>query len=197
MDSTARIPVDIDTRVARAKLKQLYRDTTRTKKRITGAAQRTSRMATRAFAFTGAAAVIGKFQNNTSNGNVDPIQESLTPYYAQAQQMLDDGLGYSAKARKSAREQTKAAFALYVGGTGQKAGMRSFYDTVNSMQQDVESGRNLLRNDPRFVGADPAGATKAAIKGNLNLFLLNLEASSPMLLLKNGFAYIVEGITAD
>lgn len=195
MDSTARIPVDIDTRAARAKLKQLYRDTARAKKRITGAAQRTSRMATRAFAFTGAAAVIGKFQNNTSN--VDVIQESLTPYYAQAQQMLDDGLGYSAKARKSAREQTKAAFALYVGSTGQKAGMRSFYDTVNSMQQDVESGRNLLRNDARFVGADPVGATKAAIKGNLNLFLLNLEASSPMLLLKNGFAYIVEGITAD
>lgn len=197
MADNVRIPVDLDTKEARAKLKQLKRDKERARKRITTAARRTSRVASRAFAFTGAAAVIGKFQNNEPSGNVDIVGEAFTPIRAMAQQVVDEGLGFSAKARTSAREQTKAAFAITVGRTGELAGARDFYDTVERIQKDVESGRNLIRQDPRFLGPDLGTVTKAAIKGNLELFVKNLQTARPMRLLMQGFDYIVEGIKAD
>ncbi|MCP4794039.1 MAG: hypothetical protein GY882_12030 [Actinomycetia bacterium] len=197
MDEKVNIPVGVDTRKAKSDLAQLNREKARTGKRINAAARRTSRVATRAFAFTGVAATIGKFQSNESSGNVNPVDEALTPLRAAGQQFIDDGLGFSAKARKSAREQTKAAFAYQVGRTGDTAGMRDFYNTASKIQQDVESGRNLIRRDPRFVGPDPMAAGKAAVKGHLKLFFKNLEAANPMRTLMRGFEYVAEGIAAE
>jgi hypothetical protein len=197
MTDNVDIPVDVDTRKAKADLKQLHRAKGRATKRVSSAARRTSRMATRAFAFTGAASVVGKFQNNEPSGKVDILAEALVPYYAKAQNLIDKELGYSARARRSAREQTKAAFAYRVGRTGETSGMRDFYNTVAKIQSDVESGRNLVRQDPRFIGADPMTAGKAALKGNLALFLKNLEASQPFRLLLKGADYVVDGIEAD
>ena len=195
--TTAKVPVDTDTRQAKADLRELNTNRARARKRASAAVKRTSRMATRAFAFTGAASAVGKFKNNEPTANVDMIAEALTPYYAKASEMMDNQLGYSAKARRSAREQTKAAFAYHVGKTGQTAGMRGFFNTVNQMQSDVESGRHLVRQDPRFIGVDPGSATKAAIKGNLALFLKNLSASNPAQALTQGFDYIIEGLNAE
>lgn len=197
MAETVRIPVDVDTRKAKADLKQLSRDKVRAKKRVTSAARRTSRMAIRAFAFTGVAAAVNKFQNNEPSGNVSIFGEALTPYYAKAQQMADRQLGFSAKARRSAREQTKASFAYTVGKTGELAGMRDFFNTVSRIQRDVESGRNIIRQDPRFIGPDPGTVLKAAVKGNLELLFKNLQSVNAMRLLMQGFDYVVEGIKAD
>lgn len=192
-----KIPVEVDTRKAKADLKQLNSDKVRAGKRITSAARRTSRMATRAFAFTGAAATIGKFNNNEPSGKADMFGEALSPYYAKWQQETDRALGLSGKARKSAREQTKAAFAYRVGNTGSTVGMREFYNTVSRIQSDVESGRNILRQDPRFLGPDLSTASKAALKGNIGLFFVNLQAAHPVRLLKQGIDYVVEGLSAE
>lgn len=197
MSDNVRIPVEIDTREAKAKLKQLHKDKGRTQKRITSAARRTSRMATRAFAFTGATSVISKFKNNEPGGNVSMYDEAMSPFLAKTQQFTDEQLGWSAKARKSAREQTKAAFAYHVGKTGNMAGATDFYNTVSKIQADVESGRNLIRQDPRFLGPDVSGATGAAITGNIAIFFQNLSASNPITQLIMGADYIIDGINAD
>ena len=221
MSNNVRIPVEVDTREAQAKLKQLSKDKGKSKKRITSAARRTSRMAMRAFAFTGAASVIGKFQTNepggnvdiygeatassmgsfqtnAPSGNVDLIGEALTPFMAALTQKADDELGYSATARKSAREQTKAAFAHYVGRTGDMAGATNFYNTVSKMQTDVESGRNILRQDPRFIGPDLATATKTVLNGNLERFGTTLGAIGGLgSSLLDGMQYLIDGVSAD
>ena len=197
MKDDVRIPVEVDTNEARTKLKQLGNDKKRAGKRITSAARRTSRMATRAFAFTGAASVIGKFQNNEPSGNVDVFGEALAPTWAAATQLIDRKLGYSATARKSAREKTKAAFAITVGRTGEMAGATDFYNTVSKMQTEAEGGRNILRQDPRFIGPDLATITDAAVKGNIERLLQNAGTLNPLRYLGKGISYFVEGITAD
>jgi len=197
MADNVRIPVDVDTRKARADLQQLNRDKGTAKKRVSSAARRTARMATRAFAFTGAAAVVSKFQNNSSNGNVSVFDEALTPFYAMAQQYVDKELGYSSKARTSAREQTRAAFAYTVGRTGETAGMTDFFNVASRIRQDVESGRNLIRQDPRFLGPDLETATKAAVRGNFAVFLKNFQAAKGTQVITQGFDYIVAGLKAD
>lgn len=197
MDETITIPVDVDTRKAKADLAQLHEDKKRAKKRITSAARRTSRMATRAFAFSGAASVVGKFQNDEPSGNVDIYEEALVPFTARVQEFTDKKIGLSGKARRSAREQTKAAFAYQVGRTGDMVGMHDFFNTVNKIQSDVESGRNLIRQDPRFVGPDFETVGAVAARGHVKLFLENLAAAKPMNMLMRGFDYLVDGITAE
>jgi len=197
MSDNVRIPVELDTRTAKAKLKQLHKDKGKTRKRITAAARRTSKMAIRGFAFTGAASVIGKFKNNEPGGNVDIMGEAMTPILAATQQFADDELGFSAAARKSAREQTKAAFAYHVGRTGDMAGATDFYNTVRKMQDDAESGRNIIRQDPRFIGTDLATASKAALSGNVSLFFKNIQSNPVIALFTKGVDYFVDGIAAD
>ena len=197
MADNVHIPVDVDTREARSKLKNLSKDKAKAKKRITSAARRTTRMATRAFAFTGAASVIGKFQTNEPGGNVDIYGEAMAPAIAALQQMADSKLGHSSKALRSAREQTKAAFAYQVGRTGEMAGATDFYNTVSKMQTDVEAGRNIIRQDPRFIGPDLETVTDAALRGNLERFLQNVGTLSPVSWIGKGFQYLVDGITAE
>tara|TARA_R110002020_G_scaffold55059_4_gene153019 strand:- start:2720 stop:3313 length:594 start_codon:yes stop_codon:yes gene_type:complete len=197
MDDKVRIPVEVETKEARTKLRQLGNDKKRAGKRITSAARRTSRMATRAFAFTGAASVIGKFQNNEPSGNVDVFGEAMAPTWAYATQLADKKLGYSATALKSAREKTKAAFAITVGRNGEMAGATDFYNTVSKMQTDVEAGRNIIRQDPRFIGPDLETVTDAALRGNLERFLQNVGTLSPVSWIGKGFQYLVDGITAE
>lgn len=150
----------------------------------------------RALAFTGAASTFGKFQNDESAGKADMFGEALAPYAAMIQQHIDDGLGVSGRAQRTAREQTKAAFRYHVGRTGETAGMTDFFNSVSRIQNDIESGRNLVRQDPRFIGPDLVGVTKAAIVGNLELFIKNIQALNPVEMISSGFDYMVEGIMA-
>ena len=196
-DDTVRIPVDVDTRKAKADIRQLNRDKVRAKKRVSDAARRTSRMAARAFAFSGAASAIGKLQNEAPNGNVSPFEEALVPYLAAAQHVADRELGFSGKAPKSAREQTKAAFAYHVGRTGELTGMRDFFNTVSKIQEDVESGRNIIRRDPRFSGPGFGTIAEVGTVGYIKLFLENANKSNPFRNLLRGFDYVVDGITAE
>tara|TARA_R110000744_G_scaffold130994_3_gene238980 strand:+ start:1178 stop:1771 length:594 start_codon:yes stop_codon:yes gene_type:complete len=197
MSDNVRIPVELDTKAAKAKLKQLHKDKLKSKKRITAAARRTSRIAIRAFAFTGAASALGKFKNNEPGGNVDMMGEAAVAHLAKVQQFADDKLGFSAKASKSAREQTKAAFAYHVGKTGEMGGATDFYNTVKKMQNDAESGRNIIRQDPRFIGIDAKTASKAVAGGNMKLFFKNIEHALPFRMLDKGIGYFIDGISAD
>lgn len=195
--SDVRIPVNVDTRKAKADLAQLHADKVKARDRVTAAAQRTSRMAVRAFAFVGAGSAVMNFQSAAPSGNVDVFGEALTPLYALAQQAADRALGQSAKAHRAAREETKAAFAYHVGRVGDAAGMRDFYNVVAKIQADVESGRNTIRRDPRFVGPDFKTVAGASVAGHVKVFLENLQASNPFRALMRGFDYVVEGIQAD
>lgn len=195
MNDTARYEVDLDTRKAKADIHQLQRDKEQTGRRISSAARRVSSRALQAAAFTGAAAKFGDLRGQQPGGSVDLLGEAMLPLWAAAQQFTDAQLGYSAAARKTAREQTKAAFAFHVGNTGETAGMRDFYNTVSSIQNDAESGRNILRQDRRFQGIGAREYAEATLTGNLAVFLENLE-SSPFRVLMRGFDYIVEGVQA-
>lgn len=195
--SDVRIPVTVDTRKAQADLAQLHHDKAKAKGRVSAAAQRTSRMAVRAFAFVGAGSAVMNFNSAAPAGNVSVFEEALTPLFALAQQTADRALGGSAKAHRTAREETKAAFAYHVGRTGETAGMRDFYNTAAKIRNDVESGRNVLRRDPRFVGPDFKTVAGASVAGHVKVFLENLEASNAMSILMRGFDYVVEGIKAD
>lgn len=197
MNADVKIPVSADTSKARADLKQLHRDKQRAKKRVASASKRTSRIITRALAFTGTAASFGKFQNDESSGKADMFGEALAPYAAMTQQHVDEKLGVSGRAQRSARERTKAAFRYHVGRTGETAGMTDFFNAVSRIQNDIESGRNLIRQDPRFIGPDLVGVTKAAIVGNLDLFFKNIQALNPTDMISRGFDYMIEGIMAE
>ena len=123
----------------------------------------------------------------------------MAPAIAALQQMADSKLGHSSKALRSAREQTKAAFAYQVGRTGEMAGATDFFNTVSKMQNDVESGRNILRQDHRFIGPTMGDVAEATVDGKLELFAENVSSlsSKPMALLGRGFQYFISGITAD
>lgn len=123
--------------------------------------------------------------------------EALAPYAAMTQQHVDEKLGVSGRAQRSARERTKAAFRYHVGRTGETAGMTDFFNAVSRIQNDIESGRNLIRQDPRFIGPDLVGVTKAAIVGNLDLFFKNIQALNPTDMISRGFDYMIEGIMAE
>jgi hypothetical protein len=191
MNADAKVKIEVDTRKAKADLKELHRAKASGRKKVGAVAKRTSSMATRAFAFTGGAAVLGKFNGASSSGNVDIFDEALVPIYAAAQSATDKAVGFSAAGRRTARERTKAAFAYHVGKTGEMAGAREFYKLADASAQDQESGRNLLRQDPRFIGPDIGEVSTAALKGHTKLFLKNLYAVNPLKLLLQGFDYVV------
>lgn len=197
MSDDVKIPVNVDVRKAKADLAQLHHDKAKARGRVTAAAQRTSRMAVRAFAFVGAGSAVMNFQSSAPSGNVDVFGEALTPIYALAQQAADRALGQSAKAHRTAREETKAAFAYHVGRTGETAGMRDFYNTVAKIQADVEGGRNIIRQDPRFLGPGLKTIAGASVAGHVKVFLENLQAANPFRALMRGFDYVVDGIKAD
>jgi hypothetical protein len=193
-----RVPVDVDTSKARSSLRQLREDKRRASKRIAGAARRSQRLALRAFAFAGAGSAVARFTDTAPVGNnVHPVAESLVPLRALWQQTQDLFLGGSVKARKEARAETAAAFNWYVGKTGDVAASADFLDTATRIRQQVESGRNLLRRDPRFIGPDFETASKAALAGNVQLAMKNLKALNPLGIIARGFDYLVEGITAE
>lgn len=191
----ARYEVDLDTRKAKADMADLQRHKEGAGRRVNMAARRASNLLMRAAAFTGAAATFGSLGNSAPGGNVDLIGESFVPYVAAAQALADSELGYSAAARIAAREETKKAFAYYVGSTGQTAGMREFYNDVSRIQEEAEAGRNILRQDPRFSGIGPIDALDLTARGGVKVFLENLK-SSPFRVLMRGIDYIVEGVQA-
>jgi len=191
MNADANIKIDVDTRKAKSDLKELHRAKARGRKKVGAVAKRSSSMATRAFAFTGGAAVLGKFNGASSSGNVDIFDEALVPIYAAAQAATDKAVGFSAAGRRTARERTKAAFAYHVGKTGEMSGARQFHALADASAQDQEAGRNLLRQDPRFIGPDIGEVSAAALKGHAKLFFRNVWAQMPIKLLIQGFDYVV------
>lgn len=197
MTERATYPVHAETSTAKAKLRQLQQDKGRTHKRIGNAARRSQRLAMRAFAFTGAASITSQFNRESPAGVVDPIAEALVPLHALRQSLTDQFLGYSAKARNDARQETVAAFRTTASETGLTAGVTDFYNAARRIREQVESGRNLIRKDPRFIGPDLATVSKAALKGNLDLLWKNVAALNPFSVIGSAFDYLVEGITAE
>lgn len=197
MGDNVKVPVDVETRDAKAKMAQLARRKAASKKRIVSAGRKVSRASMRAFAFTGAAATMGKFKNDAPSGNVDMFEEAMSPLYAKRDQLIDRELGYSAKARRAAREEAAATYAYYNGRTGDAGPMMDFYNAVSRVRHDIESGRQLVRQDPRFIGPDLETVAGAAAVGTMELFWKNLEASSPVRGLVNSIDYFVEGLLAD
>jgi hypothetical protein len=198
MEAKVVVPVELDTRQAKTDLKKLHREKEEGFQRITSFARRTSRFAARGAAFTGVSSQLARFQNNEPSVRVTPLEEAMVPYKTAAMDVIGGFIGSGrAKRKKTAREETRAVFAYQVGRTGEAAGMHSFYATVQRMERDESAGRKILRQDPRFIGADIGTAAKAALKGNLALFLTNLDASGPVAMLRKAGDYMVRGITSE
>lgn len=193
MNIEEKIKVRVDTRQAKAEVRELHKAKKQGLRRASTVARRGSSLAIRAAGITGAAAVVARFSSSPQASQVDPFEEALVPFWARAQSMIDRKLG-SARARASAREQTKSAFTYDVGQRGTSSNLTDFYRTATKLRADVEKGRNILRQDPRFLGPDLKTVSSAALSGYTKLLLQNLWAVNPQRQIRDAVNYFIEGI---
>lgn len=193
MNIEEKIKVRVDTRQAKAEVRELHKAKKQGLRRASTVARRGSSLAIRAAGITGAAAAVARFSSSPQASQVDPFEEALVPFWARAQSMIDRKLG-SARARASAREQTKSAFTYDVGQRGTSSNLTDFYRTATKLRADVEKGRNILRQDPRFLGPDLKTVSSAALSGYTKLLLQNLWAVNPQRQIRDAVDYFIEGI---
>lgn len=193
MNIEEKIKVRVDTRQAKAEVRELHKAKKQGLRRASTVARRGSSLAIRAAGITGAAAAVARFSSSPQASQVDPFEEALVPFWARAQSMIDRKLG-SARARASAREQTKSAFTYDVGQRGTSSNLTDFYRTATKLRADVEKGRNILRQDPRFLGPDLKTVSSAALSGYTKLLLQNLWAVNPQRQIRDAVNYFIEGI---
>ena len=174
--TTARIQVAVDTRRAESELRQLHRDKGQQQKRIARSATRASRGFARVAGFTGAALSLGKLGTSPSAGNVDIAEEALVPYKAWLASQEESKIGRNASAAKKARADTHAAFAYQAGRTGSAMQAQDFFNTALAFRQEVETGRDVLRQDARFTGAGVSDFAKATFLDPFTRLMLNLQA---------------------
>jgi len=190
MNVTETVVLEVDTRQAKADLKQLNRDKKQAQKRASRPGQRVGRMAMRAFAFTGASAAVGKFKAAPPTEMADPIAEAMAPTWAAFAQERDVALGFSGAARRSAREEMRTNFARFVGATGADVTEMTQFATAEKMAADVEAGRNIIAQDPRFTGPKMVDVAKQFAIGEAELFAKNLLAINPLSMISKAFDYV-------
>ena len=146
MSDEVRIPVDLDTRGASAKLHDL--DSKKTRANTRARSQIWGKMRARALQTVGTVsgyASIGAL-TRLHTGQANPWAEAMKPAEAAVQQFIDEGIGYSAIARQRARETTAAKLGLNVGlAPDTLPAAKEFFQTEVKITSQEEEGRNILR----------------------------------------------------
>ena len=173
--TTQRIPARVDTRQA----KESVKDLDRTKgNAIQRAAERArSKAAQRARAMVSG---LGGFSAvhrvaRARAGDVDPWSEALTPYGAAFGQFVDETMGYSASARRSARESVKTNYGRFFGETGNKAAVREAFGLQLALRTEETAGMRILRQDKDFTGPTLTELIAEAIPGYFRLVGKSVE----------------------
>ena len=145
MSDDVEYKVDLDTRLASSKLRDLdkkkNRASTRARSQIWGKLR--SKVSTVTGQVAGYAS-IGAI-TRLHSGHVDPWAAALKPTEAAVQQFIDNSLGGSVIAKQRAREQTRNALALTTGVTKSVTAARQYYDTALKITSQEEAGRLIVR----------------------------------------------------
>ena len=164
---------DIKLRMGTGQAKQRLRELGRTKERT----KKKRRPISRHFgAIAGAVGGLSAVSRVTRShgGDVDPWSAAMRPFNAAFQQFVDETLGFSSIAKRRAREQTANDLAN-IPTAGKIEQARRNKDAILPFLEAEESGRNILRQDPRFAGPTIPDLIKQAIPGYFRLIGLSVD----------------------
>jgi len=160
MADETKVKVRLDTRQAKTELGGLVRESARAAGKVASGIRSTVGRGLGVVGFgaafgTGVSAVRGA----TESGVGDVVGETLGGIGAQLSEWMLGDLDDEARAKRAARAETIEAFGAIAGGmNGGKGGIppgaREFFDSVKSLRQQEERGRQLFE---RELGRDSGG----------------------------------------
>eukprot|EP00919_Chromeraceae_sp_WS-2016_P011407 GHVR01026641.1.p1 GENE.GHVR01026641.1~~GHVR01026641.1.p1 ORF type:complete len:195 (+),score=35.80 GHVR01026641.1:379-963(+) len=180
MDINSDNKLKMDTRRAKASLRELERAKQRAQRsrhgKATQARRRSGRRGIGGRTFAKGAGVAAGYAivsrlTRTGEQGKDPWMEQLTVAEAALRTGVDMMTGTSARAMTAAREETKEAYGLSVGLNNNEVppGMNNFYQRSLALNDMEQKGLNILRLDPRFAGPLLDDLLKQAIPGYFTL----------------------------
>lgn len=170
MGETIEVKLSLITQHAKRALSRLRQDRKKTRttarSRIqTAARARTKKLLGAAAGYASVSRVTSKLR--AGSAPVDPWEQALVPLVAQVQAAVDEKVGFSAKARRSARNDTVAALGLSVGLGTSVTHAKEFFEVRNRVRQKEEKGRNVVRQAIKGPSLDEL--VIAATKGYFEL----------------------------
>ena len=157
MAETFTINLALITKHAKRALSRLREDRNKTRtaarSRIAAA---TKRRAKQLLGFVGGYAAVNRVTRKMRGGaeQVDPWVGAMVPIVAQVQQFTDEMVGFSAKARRSARQDVVAMLAANVGAGASVTQAKEVFNIRNKIRQQEERGRNIIRQTIRGPSLD-------------------------------------------
>ena len=154
MAQETKVKVRLDTRQAQGELRGLVRESGRSAGRLTNNIRSVVGKGLGAVGIgagigTGISAVRGSMEG----GVMSMMKEAYGGIFAQAEDMLYGTLNEESRASRSAREETIQAFGAIAGGRNEiPPEARQFYNSIKSLRQDEERGRELFEMDPQMRG---------------------------------------------
>lgn len=150
----AKVRVKLDTREAKSTLEGLTRSGAAVAVRVGGSVRRA---VGRGMGVVGLGAAIGSgvaaVRGATASGFGDVIGEALGGYGAQLSRAILGEMPSDARAAKSSREDTIAAFGAIAGHTGKvPPGAQNYFNQIKALRFKEEEGRRLFEEDARFRG---------------------------------------------
>lgn len=166
-----KISLQAVTGPAKDAFKRLARKKAQTRRSVNKAAAKRRPISQRfAFVagFVGGLSAVSRI-TRTSAGNVDPWAEAMTPIMAVAQEITDKAFGFSAKARRRARGDAAERFGTSAHETKSTVAAQEHYARTVRIFEEEETGRNIIRQDPNFIGPGIGQLLAQVIPGYIRL----------------------------
>jgi len=170
-DQEAKVRVRLDTGQAKAELAGLAKSAVSAAGRIGSTISGALGSGVRAVGLGGGiGAAISAVRSPTQGGVIDTVGEAFGPLGKQVERFFLGDLGVQARAGRSAREETINAFAMQAGAMnggqgGIPAGAKAFFDSIKSIRQTEEQGRDVFERDKNFRGVTPEDLLKRIMDG--------------------------------
>lgn len=156
----AKVRVRLDTQQAKAELDDLGKKGQVATNRIGAGVRRAVKGGLRAIGLGAAiGAGVQAVRGAASSGLSDVVGEMFGGYGSQFESFVFGNLSVDARADRTAREETKAAFGMIVGAAGKDApippGVKSWFDSVQSLRYQEELGKQIIESSDDFRGVKP------------------------------------------
>lgn len=163
----AKVRVRLDTRLAQLALRKLKLTAKDTGKRIGSGIRRELGRGIGAVGLGGGIGLgLAAVRGATQSGFGDAIGESLGGIGAQLAEFFLGDLDEKARATKSAREETIAAFGSIAGQRGEMpAGARSYFEQIKALRMHEEKGREIFERDEKMRGPGIDEIIKKILEG--------------------------------
>ena len=158
MAAETKVKVRLDARQAKSDLGGLVRESARAAGKVASGIRSTVGRGLGAVGFGAAIGTgVSAMRGATESGVGDVVGEALGGVGAQFSEWLLGDLDETARAAKSAREETIQAFgaiggAMNGGRGGVPPGAQEFFSSVKSLRVQQERGREVFERDERFRG---------------------------------------------